>query len=81
MKRSLTWDEVEAMPNGARVVVTWAGRVPGARVTGIYELRKIRAGLGAFENGVLRGMLRPGDGLDDDFVAVCEDATERKEDR
>lgn len=79
MPRSLTRTEIEALPDGTGIVVTLAGRFE-TRQTVVGELRKMRTSPmkdpfpTLFAGGLLVAFLTPGDGLDEDFVAIYEGA-------
>ena len=79
MAKSLTAEQVAALPDGARLVVTLAGWC-AQRQTVIGELRHGGGGssmvapneMALFRDGFLVAILNPGDGFDEDFVAIAE---------
>lgn len=77
--RSLTFEELEALGGGTKIVVTLAGR-GGARQTVVGELNvdwpanespRLELWAGAVGE-VFVATLNPGDGFDEDFVALAE---------
>lgn len=73
MSRSLTRVDLQGLPDGTPIVVTFAGR-PGCRQTIVCELWRDGDELEAWRGPVMVGTLNPGDGVDADFVALAEGA-------
>lgn len=74
--RSLTFEELEALGGGTKIVVTLAGR-GGARQTVVGELNvdwPANEGpwLQLWTGNVFVATLVPGDGFDEDFVVLAE---------